>query len=489
MYWIKRLSLLACCLIIVSCGDAGSRLALPFPTPGQHELVVLTTPGLLTYQADETTQFGGLERDLVEAFAQELGVAVRYVVVSPEEIESQLTNDKAHLAAAWLAPPQDDKIKTTPPVRYTDDVLIQHEASLPILDIDELQGKTVHVITGSRQAATLQALQKTQPALTIVEEKDHDVFTLLEALNERKINYVAIDSALIDIATQLIPSLQASLTLKKEQPVVWLLGEKPNMELVARANAFIERVQHDGTLAKLDDRYFGHVRRLNQSDVVKFLGEIETTLPKLRKYFHAAETHFRHRLAPDRCHRLPRVALGCECHELYQCARHHDAHRGNRRPPGSQQPPRSQREHLAGARYMNMLKDMLPEDVEEPDRTWLALACLQHRPRPHERGALAGPAAKSRSKCLVRDEAASCPNWHSRNSMFSSERPAAHAAARRLFLVENIRSYYDILQRTTRLHSAPQQRPRKHQANHCRGRPATEGLCPADSCSPFDWQR
>ncbi|MBK7416386.1 MAG: transglycosylase SLT domain-containing protein, partial [Dechloromonas sp.] len=113
---------------------------------------------------------------------------------------------------------------------------------------------------------------------------------MLEALSERKISYVAIDSALIDIATQLIPSLQASLTLKKEQPVVWLLGEKPNVELAARANAFVERVQRDGTLAKLDDRYFGHVRRLSQADVVTFLGEIETTLPKLRKYFHAAET-------------------------------------------------------------------------------------------------------------------------------------------------------------------------------------------------------
>ncbi|MBK7416387.1 MAG: transporter substrate-binding domain-containing protein [Dechloromonas sp.] len=160
MHWIKRLSLLATCFILVNCGDTGLRLALPFPTPGQHELVVLTSPGLLTYQADESTQFGGLERDLVEAFAQDLGVAVRYVVVSPEEIESQLTNDKAHLAAAvWrhhkTTNSRQHRLFATPTT-----VLIQHEASLPILDNDELQDKTVHVVAGSRQAATLQRCRR-----------------------------------------------------------------------------------------------------------------------------------------------------------------------------------------------------------------------------------------------------------------------------------------------------------------------------------------
>ena len=452
MHWIKRLSLLASCLIVVNCGDTGSRLALPFPTPGRHELVVLTTPGLLTYQADETTQFGGLERDLVEAFAQELGVAVRYVVASPEEVESQLTNDKAHLAAAWLAPPQDDKIKTTPPVRYTDDVLIQHEASLPILDNDELQGKTVHVITGSRQAATLQALQKTQPTLSIVEEKDHDVFKLLEALNERKINYVAIDSALIDIATQLIPSLQPSLTLKKEQPVVWLLGEKPNVELVARANAFIERVQHDGTLAKLDDRYFGHVRRLNQSDIVKFLGEIETTLPKLRKYFHAAETisgidwrliaaiayHESHWDANATSYTNVRgiMMLTEETADRLKVS--------NRLDPSES--------ILAGARYMNILRDMLPEEVEEPDRTWLALAAYN-----------IGPGHMNMARSLARQLKADPNAWYemkqilpklSQQKYVQQYKTARARGGEAVILVENIRSYYDIL-----LHHTPAFRP------------------------------
>lgn len=451
MRWIKTLLLFFASLALGACGDS-KPLPLPFPTPGQHDLVVLTTPGLLTYQAEDGSQFGGLEHDLIEAFAQELGVAVTYIVVSPEEIESQLSNDKAHLAAAWLAPPANDKIKTTPHVRYTNDVLLQHEASLPILDADELKGKTVHAIAGSRQAASLRALQKTQPELLIIEEKDPDIFKLLESLGEHKIEYVAIDSALVDIANQLVPSLQVSLTLKNEQPIVWLLGEKPNLELEMRANAFVERVQHDGTLAKLDDRYFGHVRRLSQADIVKFLGEIETTLPKLRKYFHAAET-----ISGIDWRLIAAIAY----HESHwdQNATSYTNVRGimmlteetadrlkvsNRLDPSES--------IMAGARYMNMLREMLPEEVEEPDRTWLALAAYN-----------IGPGHLNAARTLARQLKADPNAWYEMKRILPKMAQAKYvqqyktARARggeAVILVENIRSYYDIL-----LHNTPAFRP------------------------------
>ena len=85
MHWIKRLQLLAVCFFIASCGDVGSRQTLPFPTPAQHDLVVLTQPGLLTYSTDDNGNPTGLEYDLAQAFAQELGVAVKFEVVEPDQ--------------------------------------------------------------------------------------------------------------------------------------------------------------------------------------------------------------------------------------------------------------------------------------------------------------------------------------------------------------------------------------------------------------------
>jgi membrane-bound lytic murein transglycosylase F len=441
MYWIKRLSLFATCLIVVNCGDGRSRL--PFPTPGQHDLVVLTTPGLLTYKTEENNQASGLEHDLVEALAQELGVGIKYLVVSPEEIEPHLSNGKAHLAAAWLSPPENSKIKTTPNIRFTNDVIIQHEASLPLLDIHELKGKAVHVIAGSRQANALNALQKNVPTLQIIEEKDPDIFKLLERLAERRIRYVAIDSALVDIASQIIPTLQTTLTLQVEQPIVWLFGEKPNIELEARANAFVQRVQRDGTLARLDDRYFGHTHRLNQADIVKFLGEIKTTLPKFRKSFHAAQAltgidwrliaavayHESHWDANATSYTNVRgiMMLTEETADRLEVSNRLDASESI----------------LAGARYINLLKDALPDEVDEPDRTWLALAAYN-----------IGPGHFNNARLLARQLKADPNSWYEMKRVLPKMAQPKYLQQLKIsrarggeavILVENIRGYYDIL--------------------------------------------
>ena len=444
MHLIKRLLLLGIAIFLAACGES-ARMPLPFPTPAQHDLVVLTTPGPLTYISEENGSVSGLEHDLAEAFAQELGVAVKYLVVPPEELATRLTGGDYHIAAAWLSPQPDNAIQATPAIFQTRDILVQREASLPLNKPEQLADKTVHAMAGSRQAANLQALAKTIPGLTIVEVKENDILDLLESLGEGEVNYVAIDESLVDIANQFVPNLRTSLMLSEEQAILWLLGPHPNAELAARASAFAERVQLDGTLARLEDRYFGHVRRLNQADVVKFLGQIETTLPKLRKFFQAAET-----------------ISGIDW-RLIAAVAYHESHwdanatsptnvRGimmlteetaDRLKVSNRLDPRES--ILAGARYINLLKDTLPDEVREPDRTWLALAAYNIGPGHFN-------AARTIAKQLKAD-----PNaWYemkrilpllAKPKYYERLKSGRARGGEAVILVENIRSYYDILVR------------------------------------------
>jgi membrane-bound lytic murein transglycosylase F len=229
---------------------------------------------------------------LIEAFALELGVGVKYTVVPPAEIEPRMAAGEAHIATAWLNPPEGVDQKATPPILQSHDILVQHEASLPISENDELQGKTIHALTGSRQLASLQALQKTIPGLQVVEVSEGDIFNLLESVGSQKIELAAMDSTLIDIATQFVPSLQTTLYLSENEPVVWWLGKKPNVELTARVSDFVEKAQRDGTLARIEERYFGHVRRLKQADVSNFLAVLKPC------YRSCASTFTRHKRSP-----------------------------------------------------------------------------------------------------------------------------------------------------------------------------------------------
>ncbi|UCV04954.1 membrane-bound lytic murein transglycosylase MltF [Dechloromonas denitrificans] len=420
-------------------------MPLPFPTPAQHDLVVLTNSGPLTRVADDNGNVNGLEHDLAEAFARELGVAVKHVVVPQEEMDAYLARGNYHLAAGWLSPVADRQIQATPPIFQTHDVLAQNDASLPLTELDQLSGKTVHAMAGSRQAANLHRLAKTIPQLTVVEVRDGDILDLLESLGNSEVELVAMDNNLEDIANQFVPNLRTSLTLSDEQPIVWLLGPHPNPELAARAKAFIERIQLDGTLAKLEDRYFGHVRRLNQADVIKFLGEIETTLPDLRKFFYAAE-----------------VISGIDW-RLIAAVAYHESHwdanatsptgvRGimmlteetaDRMKVSNRLNPRES--IVAGARYINQLKEMQPDEAREPDRTWLALASYN-----------IGPGHFNAARTIARQLGADPTAWFemkhilpllAKPKYYERLKSGRARGGEAVILVENIRSYYDILVR------------------------------------------
>src|SRR5512139_1080311 len=64
MISIRRLLAGLSIFLLASCGDSGIvslPRPLPFPTPAQHDLVVLTSQGPLTYFTDASGTAGGLE--------------------------------------------------------------------------------------------------------------------------------------------------------------------------------------------------------------------------------------------------------------------------------------------------------------------------------------------------------------------------------------------------------------------------------------------
>lgn len=406
---------------------------------------MLTRPGPLTYQNDEQGTIAGLEYDLTQAFADELGVNVQYRVVAPEQFPQALAEGDYHLAAAWLSPVIDPLMQSSPGIFETRDVLAQHDALLPLRKLDQLAGKTVHVMAGSRQAATLKRLANAIPDLKVQEVGSGDIIDLLERLGEHKIHYVAMDGRLEDLANQYVPNLRTTLPLSGEAPVGWLLGHSPNPELKARVDSFIHRIQADGRLARLEERYFGHVQRLKAVDVEKFLASIETTLPKLKKHFYAAEiaTGFDWRLiaalAWQESHWDPYATSYTNVRGLMMLTEETADRLGvsNRLD--------SRESILGGARYLNILREGLPDSTPEPDRTWLALA-----------GYNIGPGHLNAARTIARQLKADPDAWYdmkrilpllAKPQYYNRLKSGRARGGEAVILVENIRSYYDILLR------------------------------------------
>lgn len=417
---------------------------LPFPTPGGQDLIVVTRPGPLIHNVDEAGAIGGLEYDLSALLAEELGVVVHHEVLSPGDLGDRLNEGNYHLGLAWLSPAADPSIEASLPLFSTHDVLAQHEASLPLRSLEQLSGKTVHVIAGSRQAATMARLAQEIDELTVVEVTEGDILDLVEALGEQKIRYIAMDARLEDVANQYVPALRASLKLSEAAPIVWWLGRTPNPEFRERVNGFIERVKSDGTLARLEERYFGHVRRLKQVDIEKFLGHIRTTLPGLRKHFHDAErlTGIDWRLiaamAWQESHWDPFATSYTNVRGMMMLTEETADRLGvsNRLD--------ARESILGGARYLNILRNGLG-DVPEPDRTWLAIA-----------GYNIGPGHLNAARTIARQLKADADAWYDMKRIlpllaqpryYSRLKSGRARGGEAVIMTENIRSYYDILSR------------------------------------------
>lgn len=438
MRWFFHLFLV---VLLAACGER----SVP-PVHSTKELVVLTRSGPTTYTKDDTQTVVGFEHDLVSLFAEELELKVRFIVAASDaDIVRRLKARQAHMAAAWLRPDDDPELRRAAPYMMSSNILATHEATLPINDIGRLAGRTVHVVAGSQQAIALREVQASVPDMKIVDDMTLDELGLLEGVAAQRIEIALVDQAVFDIADNYYPVLQKTLEIGKPQPVTWMFPADENPSLIDRADAFITRIQQDGTLARLKDRYFGHVERLDQNDVVAFIERIRSVLPQYRTLFQTAQasTGIDWRLL---------AALAYQESQWDPLATSPTGVRGmmmltedtadHLRVSNRLDPNQSIR---AGARYLSDLRDMLPDSVREPDRLWLALAAYN-----------LGMGHLNGGRAIAESMKANPDSWYemkkvlpllSRPQYFKRLKSGKARGGEAVILVENIRIYADILRR------------------------------------------
>ncbi|MEY2632791.1 MAG: rane-bound lytic murein transglycosylase MltF [Pseudomonadota bacterium] len=405
--------------------------------------MVLTQHHPLSYSDGEGNP--GFERDLIELFAAEQGLHTRYIVVEPGELHQKLRRGEAHLAAAWLTASDDLSVAATNSFLESSDVLVQNEAALLIDDDEALRGKTVHVMTGSRQYATLRDQQSRIDGLNIVEHPTGSPLDLLAAVAGGRIELALVDSALLDIALTYYPTLQPGLELTPSRPIAWLLPLHADNDLLDKLNLFIDHARQDGRLARLEDRYFGHIRRLSEEDILQFLEDTRTRLPRYRRQFQNAQTatgidwRLLAALSYQESHWDPLATSPTGVRGIMMLTEETaDAlHVRNRLDPAECIP--------AAARLVAQLKDMVASSAPEPDKTWLALSAYNIGI-----GHFHAAVALSKSRNVDRNswfEMKGILPLLAQPAYYSKLKSGRARGGEAVIMVENIRNFYGILSR------------------------------------------
>lgn len=364
-------------LTLGSCHKTSKEL----PDPRQSkQIVIVTHNGPNTYYINGDNAFAGLEYDLAKLFARHLGpeYSVKFLVVNNiTRVIPALLKGKAHLAAADLSIThlRQHLVRFALPYQTVQQQVVYNldQGNVP-RKIDDLIDKTIAVPAGSSFAERLENIGKSEPALQWQELKNANADELIEQVAEGALDHTVADAHLIAMLANYYPNIGAGMAIGEPEKVAWAFPKTGNPWLYEQANEFFKRIQADGTLRSLLDRYYGHSERLKTVDVTAFLQRSRTALPQYSGLFRQAQelTGLDWRLLAavsyqeshwDRFSTSPTNVRG-----LMMLTEDTADRMGvtDRLDP--------KQSILGGARYLQSLKDMLPERIKEPDRTWLALA-------------------------------------------------------------------------------------------------------------------
>lgn len=317
----------------------------------------------------------GFEYDLVAGLAAHLGVELQVVLATnaPDAAHKAQTG-VVHLAAAGIGitPMRARQLRFTRALQSVEPLLVYRKGEPKPKNMGELSG-TLRVVAASAQAHQLQILRDQQyPQLTWEQTSEAEAEELLLAVANGEIDYTVANSDLVAINQRYYTDLRIAFAIAEPQPLAWALPLDRDESLWQQIETYLEALD-PSELSRLHDRYFGHVDQVDNFGALTLAADVEKRLPRFRKAFEAAaqETGLDWRLLAaigyQESHWNPAAVSPTGVRGIMQMTT------ATARQMGVQNREDPYQSIMGGSRYIRMLIDKLPEEITEPDRTWLAL--------------------------------------------------------------------------------------------------------------------
>jgi membrane-bound lytic murein transglycosylase F len=319
----------------------------------------------------------GPEFDLARSFADDLGVAlVIEPVQSVSEVLPYLTSGKAHMAAAGLSITETRRefVNFGHPYELVDMHLIYKLGTGKPRSIDDVIGRPIEVVAGTSHVDMLMSLQQLYPELAWSENADVEVADLLAKVAGGEVDFTIADSTEFNIQRHFYPDLRVALDLEIGDPLAWAFPISSGDSLLSRADDFLIDIDRDGELARIKDRYYGHTDKFDYVGTRNFIRHYESRLPRYRTMFEeaAAQWGLDWRLL---------AAIGYQESHWRSGAVSPTGVRGimmltedTAKYLGIDDRVDPENSIFGGAQYYARQTERVADAVDEPDRTWMALA-------------------------------------------------------------------------------------------------------------------
>ena len=322
----------------------------------------------------------GFEYELAKLFAEDAGLKLDVkVAATRSQILSALDNDYTNIAIASMvaSDTRADRYRYSSPYMETTPIIVYRYGSLRPREISDLIGKRIAVVSDSYHTEELNNLKSENPELTASiqwEALDVETTDLMKMVQDKDIDFAILTSNELDIHQAYYPQVKKAFELGEAQQISWYFPADTDHTLINKVNNFLSRIEEDGTLINLKERYYGHLAQLNYVGARTFIRHINNRLPKYEDTFkeYADEQDIDWRLMASmgyqESHWRPRATSPTGVRGLMMLTRITAKEMGIKNRLNAEESIKG------GVRYFSKIKKRIPDRIAEPDRTWLAMA-------------------------------------------------------------------------------------------------------------------
>ena len=418
-----------------------SHLYKPLPSWRNEALVVVIAQ-------DSTLSDEEFAKQLAGQFADHLHVPLKIILVPADNIEATLINHRAHFSASGFRRDEENKALLFGPgyMNSLEQVAFNQDLPPP-RQLKDLIGHRIAVVAGSNHEKALIALKQKIPELKWESRTAQTVEDLLRDVAQGNLDYTIANHEQISQMLNYLPNLAVAFDVGKPSKLAWAFPTNADNDLIAETEQFFSQIKKNGELDKLLDRYFGHNDRLAPLDAAEFMEQTGSTLPKFRTLFEEAGRKINEdwrliaAIAYQESHWNPLATSMTNVRGMMMLTEA----TADRMNVSNRLDPRES--IIGGAKYLELIKKSLPQKIEEPERTWLALSAYNQ-----------GQGHLEDARILTQRKGGDANSWVEVKKWLPSLNNPAYfqnlkygyaRGGEAVIFVENIRAYYDMLSRLT----------------------------------------
>jgi membrane-bound lytic murein transglycosylase F len=318
----------------------------------------------------------GFEYDLTKAFADQLGVRLKTIVIEDEaSMVAALREGKADLIASDtpFGPLASRMLALGPGYMTIEHQVVGRRNGPEIKSVHDLMSNVIWLSGNSSRLWALKEAQKKHPQITWQTLSDYSAEEMLQMVWNESLPLTILESNIIKMNRRFYPELVVHLNLGSPRSLTWAMAPGSRGLQKAVSDWFVQASTQE-KLQGLKDHYFSHLEEFDYVDLARYRRRISDRLPKYQAHFEQAAEKY------GLDWRLVAAQAYQESHWNPR-ARSYTGVRGimmltqeTAKTLGLKNRLEVKETIWAGTRYLARLHRLIGGDVPEPDRTLMALA-------------------------------------------------------------------------------------------------------------------